>query len=148
MIGTLDKRLQSTQYELQQAVDVEIRLRDTMSAEMREANARSSKGTMPQTPPQQPPIPTDFVAQIQDMMIRERRETTTLLDSRLDAFSDLAETRDRSIRELENLDALSDLGWSRMNYNLNKNNPVLVLLLKHSDLQLSQSIPTNSPQHS
>ena len=99
VIGSLDNRMQSTQRELQQAVDVESRLRDTMSAGVREANARSSNGTMPQPPPQQLPIPIDFVAQIQDMRIRERRETTTLLDSRLDALSDLAETRDRSIRD-------------------------------------------------
>ena len=99
VIGTLDKKLQSTQLELEQAVYVETRLRDTMSAKMREANARSSSGTMPQPPPQQPSIPTDFVAQIQDVMIRERRETTTLLDNRLEAFSDLAENRDRSIRD-------------------------------------------------
>ena len=37
-------------------------------------------------PPQQPPIPIDSVAQIQDTMIRERRETATLLDSRLDVL--------------------------------------------------------------
>ena len=87
VIGTLDERLQSTQYELQQTVDVETRLRDTMSAEMREANAMSSRGTMPHPPAQQPPIPMYLVAQIQDMMIGERRETTTLLDSRFDVFS-------------------------------------------------------------
>ena len=86
VIGTLDRKLQSTQRELEQSVNVETRLRDTMSAEMREANARSSSGTMPQPPPQPPPIPTNCVAQIHDMMVRERRETTTLLDSRLDAF--------------------------------------------------------------
>ena len=98
VIGTLDMRLQSTQRQLEQAIDVETRLRDTMSAEMREANARSSSGTLPQLLPQPHPIPSDFVAQIQDMMARERRETTTMLDSRLDAFSDLAETRNRNIR--------------------------------------------------
>ena len=102
VIGSLGARLQSTQSELQQAVDDRIRLRVTMSAEMREANARNSSGTMPQPPPQQPPIPIDFVAQIQDMMVRERRETTTLLDSRLDVFffnKKMAETRDRNMRD-------------------------------------------------
>ena len=47
VIGTLDNKLQSTRRELEQAVDVEIRLRDTMSAEMRETNARSSSNTIP-----------------------------------------------------------------------------------------------------
>ena len=42
VFGTLGDRLKSTQNQLQQAVDVETRLRDTRSAEMREANARSS----------------------------------------------------------------------------------------------------------
>ena len=70
VIGTLDMQLQSTQRELEEAVDVDITLRDTMSAGMREANARSSRGTMPQPPPQQPSVSADFVAQIQDMMIR------------------------------------------------------------------------------
>ena len=97
--GTLGNMLQSTRNELQQAVDVETRSRDTMSAEMRAANARSSSGAMPQPPPQPPPIPIDFVAQIQDMMVRKRRETTTMLDSRLDALSDLAESRDWNIRD-------------------------------------------------
>ena len=63
-------KLQSTQLELEQAADVETRLRVTMSAEMLEANARSSSGTMPQPPPQHPSVSADFVAQIQDMMIR------------------------------------------------------------------------------
>ena len=65
--------MQSTQRELEQAVNVESRLHDTMSAEMREANAKSSSGTMPQPPPPQPSIPVDVVAQIQDIIVRERR---------------------------------------------------------------------------
>ena len=95
----MDTQLKTTQRELEQAVNVEARLRDMMSAEMREANARSSSGAMPQPPPPQPSIPVDFVAQIQNIVVRERGETTTLLDSRLEAFSDLAERRDRSIRD-------------------------------------------------
>ena len=106
-INILDTQLQSTQRELEQAVDVETRLRDTMSAEMREANVRSSSGTMPHPPPQQPCIPTDFVAQIQDIMIRERRETTTLLDSRLAFVCQI--WRRIEIEALE-----MNLGWSRM----------------------------------
>ena len=46
-----------------------------------------------------PPIPVDFVAQCYDMMARERRETTTMLGSRLEAFTDSAESRDRNLRD-------------------------------------------------
>ena len=93
MIGSLGARLQSTQNELQQGVDVECSLRDIVSAELREANAGSSSGTLPQTSPQPFPIPVDSVAQFHDMMVRESRETTTMSDSRLEAFIALAETR-------------------------------------------------------
>ena len=70
VINNMDTQLQSTQRELEQAVKFEARLRDTMSAEMREANARSSSGTMPQPPLRQPSIPVDCVAQIQNMIVR------------------------------------------------------------------------------
>ena len=70
VIGTLGGRLQSTQNALHHAVHVESISRDTMSAEMREANARSSGGTLPQPPPQPSSIPVDFVAQLHDMMVR------------------------------------------------------------------------------
>ena len=70
VINNLDTQLQSSQRELEQAVDVDARLRDIISAEMREANARSSCGTMPQPPSPQPSIPADFVAQMQDMIVR------------------------------------------------------------------------------
>ena len=99
VINVLGARLQSTQSELQQAVDVESRLCDTMSVEMREANLRGSSGTLLQLSPQPPPIPVDFVAHFHDMMARERRETTTMLGSRLEAFTDLAESRDRNLRD-------------------------------------------------
>ena len=42
VIGSLGARLQSTQNEIQQAVDFESRLRDNMSVEMLEANLRGS----------------------------------------------------------------------------------------------------------
>ena len=70
VISGLDTKLQSTQRELVQAIDVEARLYDTMSAEMREANGRSPSGTMLQPPSPQTSVPADFVARIQDMMIR------------------------------------------------------------------------------
>ena len=70
VIGTLDMKLQSTQRELGQAADVETRLRDTMSAEMREGNARSSSCTMPQHPSPRPSIPAHFVVHIQNMIVR------------------------------------------------------------------------------
>ena len=70
VIINMDIQLQSTQRELEQAVNVEARLRDIMSAEMREADARSSNGTMPQPPPQQPSVPVVFVSQIQYIMVR------------------------------------------------------------------------------
>ena len=47
VIGSLGARLQSTQIRLQQAVQVESRLRGIVSAEMREANMRGSSGTLP-----------------------------------------------------------------------------------------------------
>ena len=68
VISGLDTKLQSTQRELEQAI--EARSRDDMLAEMREANARSLSGTMPQPPPPLPSIPAAFVATKQDMMIR------------------------------------------------------------------------------
>ena len=70
VIVNMDTQLQSTQRELEQAVNVEAKLRDTISAEKREEEARSSSGTMPQPTPQQPSIPVDVVAQIQDIMVR------------------------------------------------------------------------------
>ena len=86
VIINMDTRLQSTQRELEQAVNVEARLRDTMSAEMREADTRSSNGTMPKPSPQQPSVPVDFVAQIQDIMVRERKETTSLVRQSIGSF--------------------------------------------------------------
>ena len=56
VIGSLGARLQSAQSELQQAVDVESILRDTVSVGMREANAKGSSGTSPQPPPLPLPI--------------------------------------------------------------------------------------------
>ena len=64
VISGLDAKLQSTQRELERAI--EARSRDTMLAEMREASARSLSGTIPQPPRPQPSIPADFVARFQD----------------------------------------------------------------------------------
>ena len=66
---------------------------------MREANTRGSTGALPQHFSQPLPIPFDFVAQFQDMMARERKETTTMLGSQLEAITDLAESRDRNPRD-------------------------------------------------
>ena len=99
VIVNMDTQLQLTRRELEQAVNVEAKLRDTISVAKREAEARSSSGTLPQPPPQQPSIPVDVVARVQDIMVRERKETTSMLTSRLEAFSDLAENRERSIRD-------------------------------------------------
>ena len=70
--------MRSTQNELQQAVDVESGLRDTMVVEMREAILRASSGTLPQLSPQPPSIPVDFVAQFHDRMAREAGEKHSL----------------------------------------------------------------------
>ena len=70
-----------------------------MSVEMREAKINGSSGTLPQHSSQPPPIPFDFVAQFQDVMARESKETTTMLGSQFEAFTDLAESRDRNLRD-------------------------------------------------
>ena len=62
-------------------------------------NTKGSSGTLPQHSSQPPPIPSDFVAQFQNMMARERRETTTMLGRQFEAFTDLAESRDRNLRD-------------------------------------------------
>ena len=99
VIGSLGVRLQSTQNELQQAVQVESRMRDTMPAEMREANMRGSSSTLPEHSSTPPSIPVDFLAQVQDMMARESREIATMLGSQFEAFTDFAESRDRNLRD-------------------------------------------------
>ena len=72
-------------------------MRQTISDKMREANARGSSGTLPQHFSQPPSIPPVFVNQFRDIMAGERREAIAMSGNQLDAFTDLAESIDRTL---------------------------------------------------
>ena len=74
-------------------------MRETISEEMREANARGFSGALPQHFSLPPSVFPDCVDQFRDIMARERRETNVMLGNQFEAFTDLAESRNRNLRD-------------------------------------------------